>query len=466
MNKVYSDRSTCTTHQACPRDRYWQHEFLTEAGYGIVSKKANVDLLIGSGFHIGVKELLDARGEVEAVGVALAATEKVLRDEGLAVEEGQDESYVAGETVAMVEALIRGYNRIVLPNTLERFVVLSTEQEELSSFTDPGAPGFEILFGGRTDGILLERDSQDLYVLSLKTKKEWKAGDDKKNRTDTQGLTEVEAVEQRLKKWHSIMQTAGDLLPGEGAIYAKRHKIPDWFMSRFFEGHSPVVQGVTMQYALKGAKRKDKFTGTWKYSNPLIRPWKKSGPAGDQWAAKWEFQDPMGGNHTLGKGWRVVDIWAPGEMGVSEWISRLEENVQDLGPGAVLAGQFVQPMDYFRNEEDRSRRVRQIVFQEERVEEGRQKLRELEEMAGFLSPQERGEYTESILDKYFPMHSDYPVDCGWCPNEILCYGPREYLFNPLSSGMFRPRVSNHPIERELRGNGLVTIAGVGGKEKG
>lgn len=465
MNRVYSDRSTCTRMQECPRARYWEAEFPTPGGgFGVVSKKANVDLLIGSGYHLGAKELLDGRGEVEAVGVALQATEKVLQDEGLAVEEGQDESYVAGETIAMVEALIRGHNRVVLPNTLERFIVLSTEQEELSSFTDPGAPRFEVLFGGRTDGIFLERDSQDLYVLSLKTKKEWKAGDDKKNRTDTQGLTEVEAVEQRLKKWHERLTTwdQGE----EGTIWEVHPDIPTWFKARYMEGHSPIVQGVTMQYALKGVKRKDKFTGTWKYSNPLIRPWKKTMGGGDQWAAKWEFQDPMGGNHTLGKGWRVVDIWAPGEMGVSEWISRLEENVQDLGPGAVLSGQFVQPMDYFRNEEDRSRRVRQIVFQEERVEEGRQKLRELKEMAGFLSPQERGEYTESILDKYFPMHSDYPVDCGWCPNEILCYGPREYLFNPLSSGMFRPRVSNHPIERELRGNGLVTIAGVGGKEKG
>ena len=132
--------------------------------------------------------------------------------------------------------------------------------------------------------------------------------------------------------------------------------MPGWFSRRAALGAPPFVFGVKMEYALKGDRREyPKGSGQYFYSNPLIRPWKKasisdtpvegySGPRrgrprkveaslGLPYAINWDFRDDLGANHTLGKGWRPVNIWE--DMGVKAWIEVLaSESIQGLEPGA------------------------------------------------------------------------------------------------------------------------------------
>lgn len=451
MSIVYSDRSTVTRHQECPRSRWFQHEVPTEEGFGVVPKAADPNLLVGTVFHEGVCGLLNGDGIEEAYGTARELHLKVLKDNGLAADCGDAGSgamdYLVAENLAIGEALIRGYEKVVLPQVLERFEVLSTEQEEVTRFAIDAVPEFEIAFASRTDGILLEKCGENLFVLSLKTKKEWKAGDEDKNRYDTQGLTEWNAVESRLAGYQEVM----DLPDDSFANAFSKAGVPKWFQKRHALGHSPTVMGVTMQFALKG--RGEKKDGIWKHTSPLIRPWMKSSASGREWAWSYEFQDALGGNHRLGKGWNRVNIWEA--WNVRDWIEYLwEENVQERGPGSAIENAFVLPADYYRNEEDRERRIRQIVFQEARVQVGREKLSAIQ--SGRLISLNGSTLLQDIeaeLDNTFPMHSDYPVNCGYCPFEVCCYGPKQYLLNPLASGLFEPRTSNHAIEVEIRGKG-------------
>lgn len=450
MTITYSDRSTVLRHQECARSRWFEAEVPTPEGFGVVRKKVDPNLLVGIAYHEGVNRLQGGASEDEACGQAREVQSRVLGEAGLGVQEGEDTpeilEYLTQENFALGEALIRGHARVVLPQTLERFEILDLEREEITKLTIPQLPYFTLVFGGRTDGIFLDKSSGDLFIQSLKTKKEWKSGDEEKNRTDTQGLTEWIAVESRLAGWARVWQ---DCFDKDHDL--ERLDLPEWFKARMADGNPPQVLGVTMQYALKG--KSEKKDGVWKSSSPLIRPWRKvgtSGPAG--WAWKFSWDDAMGGGHRLGKGWGRVNIWEV--LSVKDWIDLLwEEDVQGLGVGAGLTSQFILPEDYYRNEEDRERRTRQIVFQEARVQEGRERLVQIQVLD--LPPREALDAVEVVLDEFFPQHSDYPNNCGWCEYEKACYGPRGWMVDPLSSGFYTPRVSNHPVEVGIRGRGKV-----------
>lgn len=442
--EIYSDRSTVLKHQECPRARWFGHDVPTPEGFGVSPKAWDPNLLVGAVYHEGLRGLLGGSGIEEAYGVAREFHERQLMDHGLATEgsgEGDGTTgYLQAESLALGEALIRAYEKVILPQTLARFEILSVEQEEVTPLEIPELPNFRVLFGGRTDGIFREHDSGDLFVYSAKTKKEWKPGDEDKNRYDTQGLTEWIAVESRLGKWQERLERWAPSREMPGPPPAD---IPTGFVERFLEGGTPTLMGVVMQFALKG--RTEKKDGVWKHTSHLIRPWRK---VGGGWAWKYEFQDALGGNHRLGKGWNRVNIWEA--LSVKEWIDHLwEENVQELGPGAGLEAAFALPADYYRNEEDRERRVRQILFQEARAREGRKKVQWLVDINRPFSE------IEVVLDEFFPQHSDYPVQCGYCEFEPVCYGPRQYLLDPLAHGGFSGRVSNHPVEVEIRGKGKV-----------
>ena len=53
---------------------------------------------------------------------------------------------------------------------------------------------------------------------------------------------------------------------------------------------------------------------------------------------------------------------------------------------------------------------------------------------------------EEILDEVFPMHTkscDWPTKCQF---QDICFGPKAYLHDPLSVGIYEPRVANHPTQ--------------------
>lgn len=496
--EIYSDRSRVLTAHQCLKKRLLEYELPTPGGLGgVVPIRLNMDLVVGGAFHRGIQSLL-LNHHVESP--VLSSVDDAVRDalegagdwpgywplvksRGLSIGEKEDVGYVYYEQASLVEALVRGYEAFVLPQLLERFVVVEVEREDLGTFKSAGSGGV-IKFGMRADALLMEKDSLDLYVLSLKTTKEWGKKMEDTFSHDMQGLSEVMVVEERLKEWHNILLDQAQVKDGTVTFYnraIKDARVPQWFLTRFMQGSLPLIMGITMHIALKGRKSEyPQGSGVWSYSNPLIRPWKKADDLGgvDQYAFLYEYQDPMGGNHRLGKGWRRVNIWE--DMGVKEWVEVLKtQSLQGMDPMRGVSGQFVLPQDYYRNEEDMKDLQEEIVGQEETIAEGVRLLREAlgeypqgpdaqavpvgsgapgGDQEGYSVSEGSGGGAASkqarlrwILGKYFRKQTkscDWPTKCEYQP---VCFGPREYTLNPISSELYQIRTPNHPIEEAFKG---------------
>jgi hypothetical protein len=474
MNKeIYTDRSRVLAAHQCPRKRLLEYELPLGGSGGVVPIRLNMDLVVGSAFHRGVQSLLLSHHVESPVPTSVDDAVKdalegagdwegywpLVKSRGLVLGDKEDAGYVYYEQASLIEALIRGYAAFVLPQLVSRFDVVEVEREDVGTFQGSD-PDTVIKFGMRGDALLLEKDSNDLYILSLKTTKEWGKKVEDTYRHDMQGLSEIMVVEERLKEWHDLLNTAMT----RSDVRHYESTIPSWFIHRYATGALPTVFGIKMEFALKGRKSEyPKGSGVWSYSNPLIRPWKKSDDLGgvEQYAFEYEYQDPMGGNHRLGKGWRRVNIWE--DIGVKAWVDKLSsESLQGLDPGRAIAGQFVLPMEYYRNEEDMKDLEAEIVGQEEEIQRGVGLLREaLGEYpsgqetsasrlgSGASSGDHRGDRLRQVLGKYFRKQTkscDWPTKCEY---QEVCFGPREYTLNPLSSQLYQIRTPNHPIEREF-----------------
>lgn len=464
MSDIYTDRSRVLTAHQCPRRRLLEYELPTSGVGGVVPIRLNMDLVVGSAFHRGVQSLLLAHHVESPIPITVDDAVKdalegagdwegfwpLVKSRGLVLGDKEDAYYVYHEQASLIEALVRGYAAFVLPQLVQRFMVVEVEREDLGTFR---AGTSEVKFGMRGDALLLEKDSNDLYILSLKTTKEWGKKTEDTYRHDMQGLSEIMVVEQRLKQWARRLD-----------IDNSTEDVPAWFVKRHLTGALPTIFGIKMEFALKGRKSEYPIgSGVWSYSNPLIRPWKKADDLGgvEQYAFQYEYQDPMGGNHRLGKGWRRVNIWE--DMGVKAWVEKLQsESLQGFEPGRALAGQFVLPIEYYRNEEDMRDLEVEIVGQEEEIATGNRLLREA--LGGYTSGPEassprldngapegdhRGDKLRWALGKYFRKQTkscDWPTKCEY---QEVCFGPREYTLNPLSSELYQIRTPNHPIEKKF-----------------
>lgn len=465
---AYSDRSTCVSHQSCPRKRWYNHEHPTEAleqgtkahqaqdeihikTPGVVTASLNMDLTLGSVFHTGLYHLYNGCSLDEAVGRALYGDTQgwegywpLVKKSEFALIETEAAEYVYYEQASLGEALIRGYFYAGLPKLLEEYNILETEYDEQAYFTDRTVPGFGLRWGIRTDGLLQDKTTGDLVVLSLKTKKEWRKGDENKCKRDMQGYTELHAVEQRIQRWHGILEGNREAVTHEPREHAaKATGVPVWYIKRFLEGHEPFVFGVKMEFALKGWRGESpKGSGQYKFNNPLIRPWRKANEfSDDEYAVKYEFQDENGGGHRLGKGWNQINIWDQGQMGVKDWVEYCVNNrIQNFAPGFTLQDRFVFPSLMMRNPVDMDRKIRQIVTQEYQVHVGREAA---------LQALREGNIPEfnDALDIYFHQQQDFPHDCSYCSYEAICFGAGdEYRINPLAHPKYVRRTPNHVTE--------------------
>ncbi len=462
--KAYASRSQVLSYQECPRRRYFEYEIPTSNPQlgGIRLSRLDMNLHTGSCYHTGMEALNRGQSVEEAVGLALEDFWPKCKAQGLILEANEDASYVAYEQASMVEALIRAYAIAILPGNLARFDIVEVETEDVGLFQQGD---FDLHFGARLDGLLIEKSTQDIFIQNFKTTKEWGKKSDDSTRHDMQGLSETAVVDQRLVRWHEALDSSqyerggssdpGELLypllPNSRVEYrnpqGQMELIPAWFVTRFLTGASPYVFGVKMEFALKGRRSESpRGSGRYAYSNPLIRPWKKAddlksfgGRAGN-YAFKYDFQDDLGGNHRLGKGWNSVNIWE--DMGVKNWIELLaSETLQGFPPMTALINQFVLPEEYCRNEEDIERWKRQVIGQERKIA-----IAKLE-FAAQTIPAFADH--EAALDQHFPMHTrscDWPTKCVFQP---ICFGPKAYLVAPESSGLYSIREANHPTEVEF-----------------
>lgn len=437
---IYSDRTRAEEYHRCPRARYLGYEIeVDRVPIGVSPMRLNMDLVVGSCYHVGVESLYNGCSLDEAVGRALDGDGdspgywKPVKDHGFVLEPGEDASYVVYEQASLVEALIRAYAYSVLPKIAERFYVIEVEKEETEVLSH--TEKHKLIWQTRHDALLMEKETWDLYVMSEKTTKEWDKRKEDTARTDMQGMSEGYTVERRLKEWHKRLSEA----------HSFKDHIPDWFLKRFKAGFQPIIQGVKMQHALKGRRTQyPEGSGRYTYSNPLIRPWRKAEDLGGNrasgYAVRFEWSNEAGGKSRLGKGWNRVNIWEPGQMGVKEFILLLaNESVQGHPPGWALENQFILPEEYFRNPEDIERWRRQTAYQE-----GVEIPEAMDRIRGAKTWEER----EILLDRHFRMQTRacfYPSRCQF--NEV-CHGPKAYLVDPISSGIYKPRIPNHRLERE------------------
>jgi len=350
----------------------------------------------------------------QCVIAALRVYADELIGRGLDVELGEDAQWVTDEQRALIEGLVRAY--AVAPTglqaLLEQYRVLEVEREDVwEGFTRAGLSedGARIDFQARADGLLQERGSSDLYVLSFKTASNFDYRQEASNRHDVQGLSEAAVIERRLR--------ATD---------------PD-----------ARIMGIQMVYLIKGQRTQGEEGGRYVTQSSLIHPWRKEGitEAEYAWRYKWAGPDvwPDSGKlrgHTLGKGWTRVDIW--NDVGVKAWIDMLNSGTVQSDLGDPFDSIVNMPLPYFRQDRDVRDWIEQAKNQEARVIQDHQALE------GVRAAQP--ELMRSVVNALAP---GYRRSCDWpskCQFQEVCFGDSSMLTSPLSTGLYEIRRPHHHAE--------------------
>lgn len=152
--KVY-DRSRSTCDWQCPRKRYLQYELY---GRGIVPEDTAIELYLGTAIHDGLSAI--ARG-ISIDEIADAAREQV-RD-ALIGNGTEEEVTFALEQAALVEGILRGFNKHVWPQLIGKYPkILAIEQEmvyDQNGFT----------FMAKPDLVLATEDESDVIYVEYKS---------------------------------------------------------------------------------------------------------------------------------------------------------------------------------------------------------------------------------------------------------------------------------------------------------
>jgi hypothetical protein len=526
MKKVFVDRSRVESFQRCPRLRF--HSYHDGPQHlGLESAKKPLPLAVGGSVHKGLEHLLLHAREAGAwreIDAALwrnaeeYAVQEALKDfaqytveldttelaamtpqpdimaqqlagslgmtpeeaglgamaERLQHQQGAFDSYLAKEQAALVEALIRAYARRRLRPLLEQFEVLEVEREGewlLSKWKHDNFPHdswepWELWFMSRPDALLLERESQQLYILSFKTAASWDIRKAKDAERDMQGLSEGVEVERRLAEWwHRAQQrndNPWDFTDCSPAMWKYLQSQPA----------PPRILGIRYEYILKGERWTDKdlsakFNMTCRSQRShLIRAYMNPGmAAGDeQFNWSWDYLKPDGSGESsklYWKSWRSTPIWE--HMSIKRWIDMLDtatmavsgdDAAEGLAPRELgykcqaqatgytaehsLDSVFIPPIVVYRSEDSLRDWIEQVESQERRVAES---------VAQVESAGDDGE-RRHLLNVLFPQTRracEYPTTCSM---STLCWGTESERADPLGSGRYVTRRVNHPQETQ------------------
>lgn len=115
---IFFDRSRRVQDWKCRRSRYWAYEY---EGLGISPAKRALYFDIGDHLHRGLAALLRQEGDLE----------EIVRDvvEGFRGVTHNLEGPKQEEQCALVEGILRGWARVVLPRILQEYRVLHVEEE-------------------------------------------------------------------------------------------------------------------------------------------------------------------------------------------------------------------------------------------------------------------------------------------------------------------------------------------------
>lgn len=407
-----TDRSRIIAAQTCPRKRFLEYHW---GGTGLQRKAKALPLQFGSAFHEGCPDLL--AGDVET---AVYRALKYLNDQfqahavGFDGEEPADVAaaaqYGREEQCALAEALLRGWWAWEGERFLRDFEVLEVEKEGRANLTDPTKWEFKQPYGSkygsvaesdaltlmfRPDALVRERETGDLYILSWKTCSYFSKRTTDQAKTDMQSMSEAWGLEQ----------TRGE-----------------------------TIEGILYKFVCKGQRRKDSWDGLYKQGSHLVYGWCKTSGDDVDWSWAYEFPNEENPERTskLGKGWAKKAIWRDYPGGVKAWVEGLSRNEIFPRHKNALEQVFPQAMPVERRADEIEHWKAQVVAQEQRVATHLQYLATDSE-----------EILTQQLDQMFPQYTHSCSNYGSCPMNDVCWNP-EIGRDPLGSGLYIPRLSNHP----------------------
>jgi len=434
---ILTDRTRTVEYQRCPRARFWHFEY---AGRGIVPVKISLPLTVGICTHSGLACLLNGLTVETAVGTTLALFEELTLGQGLEVEGNTVLEYAYAEQKALLEALIRGYHARHLPRLLKQYRVVDVEREETHPLVG------DLFWMSRADALLQDRNTEDLEVLSWKTRARWDERELSAALHDMQGLSEAWGVEQRLGQlWRLSRATSGDPIadPNSGSP-----DFNEWLVS---QPSPPKIYAIHMEFLLKGDRRENEESGNWVQHSPLIRGYRRTnaGLADPDyaWSQYWTCREPHpmrksrwyptgrcegGRKHRLGEDWEPFNVWEDSAVGrVAGWIDLLKDGKVQPEAGDCLEAQVIVPPSFYRHQVDMDEWQHQTAWQEQGIARFRN------------DPQEQ----LSRLSQNFPRYThscDYPSKC---PYQALCFGS-----NPPERGelpdLYDWRKPHHEAEQQ------------------
>lgn len=419
---VVVDRSRHECWQVCPRKRYWEYHY---DGIGLQRTAHSVPLLTGSIVHEGLAALMIGAPVDIAVNAALAGYDAEIKARSL--EDTHDPNvdvhthflWLVKSNRALIEGLIRAYALIRLPKVLAEYEILEVEREEEATFIVGGSGGAiaqgqgtqgqspagrTVKFLARTDALTRRRADGQLYIRNFKTVSDasntWQAA----FRYDTQTISEVIAVEQRLGQR---------------------------------------VSGVIIDGLIKQPRKCEypKGSGVWHHCSPLIWGWQRPGNPpidSEDWQSQYEWQDAFGKTSRLGKGYsrKLVSESYPG--GVQAWIAQLGES--------ILADQFIELPPILRADWQVEEWLDTTLNLEVNIGQYAADVNELVERHA----DDGYGYREHLLRRYFPKFTANS-NCfhqfgSQCSCFALCWGGA--ADDPLANG-YQRRIPNHLRESEL-----------------
>ena len=442
--KHYFDRSRLETSFKCPRREYWEYYY---DGKGLQPARLNQHLVFGSAVHEAVGAILqycvdfdnlpDAVWIKEAINISCASlrqvftaskgftAEPILEEgfDGQMIQTVEDQSWLVDHYCDLLEGLVTGWCLVRLPALMEQYRVVTVETEERlqlgsipSVCVDEGCPHYgtahshkgaadELVFMSRPDAILERRTDGALVILSLKTVSQVNSMWLENFKTDQQTISEVLPVEARLGR-----EVAGVQIEG----LTKCAMAVDW----------------------------PKGSGHKHHASPLI--WGYLTEAGGldlEWKAQWEWKDEAGNSRRLGKGWNRQRISERYPGGIAAWVQWLYDNEQEL-----LRAQFPSPPLISRSANELEEWQTTVIYREQEVHNALVQIA-FRQGTGILDG-DGAPATNSILAKVFPKHT---TGCAYdpqfhskCPQYENCWGSTGS--DPIGSGNFVYRVSNHPEE--------------------
>jgi hypothetical protein len=434
-------------------------------------------------------------------------------EQRFAASRNQFDEYLEKEQAALVEALVRAYARRRLRPLLEQFVVLEVEREgewlmgqwgnksihheAVHQYFDED---WQLWFMSRPDALLLERESQQLYILSFKTAAQWDIRKERDAQHDMQGISEAIEPERRLAEWWNAVSQMTACFPtqhqpiedalGHGSIKVAHngntYDIPAP-MYRFLADQPapPRILAIRYEYILKSERWLDKdlsqrFGLTCRTQrSPLIRKYvahsvpqtKTATPpfAHGDVCVSWDYvrPDDMKESKLAWQNWKSEPVWESGT--IRDWIDKLDASHEVMSAEDSTVGMeprmlgwksdaqalgvlqqhpldqvFIPPIVVYRNEDEVRDWVEQVEAQERRI---------AEQVEMIHAATDEGE-KRSLMNQFAPMTRracEYPTTCMAVS---LCYGSEEARRDPLSTGKYKPRKVNHPMELVQIGNAV------------